>query len=146
MMEEIGIFNNRKLIYQRYSSDINWAKAFPDKNWLLLVVVEGKSKTILDKISCKAIDRNVCYACCAGEQSERLHDIIDDEIGFRDIDNHHLPPHQIITTWDIDFNEALSFAFFAAHNPTEDINIILCLDASDIEVKSKLENLVKNFT
>ena len=146
-MEEIGIFNDRKLIYQRHALDVNWAKVFPDKNWLLLVVVQGKNQTILNEISCKAIDKNVCYVCCTGEQSERLHDMIDEEIGFRevDIDNHHLPPYDIMTTWDVDFNEALWFAFFAAHNPTEDINIIVCLDASDVQIKSMLENLVNSF-
>src|SRR5471032_2385770 len=108
-MEELGTYNDRKLIYQRHSLDVKWTDAFPDKNWLLLVIVECKGKTILDEISRKAIDNDVCYVCCAGEQSERLHDIIDQEIGFRevDIENNHLPPHDIMTTWDFDFGEAI---------------------------------------
>ncbi|HEY2583623.1 MAG TPA: hypothetical protein VGI43_17565 [Mucilaginibacter sp.] len=147
-MEELGIYNNRKLIYQRHGLDVNWTKSFPDKNWLLLVVSEGKEKAILAEISRKAIDKNVCYICCAGEQSKLLHDMIDDEIAYRevDVDNHHLPPYDVImTTWDIDFSEATWFAIFAAYNDPEIINSIICLDASEMEIKSKLENLVRDF-
>ena len=146
-MEELGKYCDRKLIYQRHTLDVQWASAFPDKNWLLLVIVESKSKTILAEISRKAIDKNVCYVCCAGQQSELLHDITDEEIVIREveIENHYLPPHHIMTTWHFDFNEATWFAFFAAHNPPEEVDTVLCLDASEVGIKSKLIEIVHGF-
>jgi hypothetical protein len=112
-MEELGIINNRKVIYQRHALDVNWMKAFPNENWLLLVVIDGKKKTILQEIASKAIVHNVCYVCCAGDQSELLHDMIDEEIVFRQVDTEdlYLPVHFIITTWDNDIQEAFWSAF-----------------------------------
>jgi hypothetical protein len=146
-MEEIGTYNDRKLIYQRHSLDIKWTDAFPNKNWLLLVFVESKARTILDEISRKAIDNDVCDVCCAGQQSELLHDMIDEEIVLREvgIEDRHVPPHDIMTTWHFDFGEAVWFAFFAAHNPPEDINTIVCLDASELGIKFILNEIVEGF-
>jgi hypothetical protein len=142
-MQEIKILNDRSIIYQRHALDVNWAKAMPTKRWVLLVIIDGKQRSILDEISRKAIDHGPYYICCVGRQSERLHDMIDEEIGFRevDIEDHYLPDHGIMTTWDSDLNEALWFAVFAAVHD-DGINTVLCLDASDEGVETIVTQFV----
>ncbi|MES2426178.1 MAG: hypothetical protein V4560_04365 [Bacteroidota bacterium] len=143
-MEELGIINSRKLVYQRHALDVNWTKAFPMENWLLLVVIEGKNKSILAEISSKAIVHNVCYVCCAGEQSELLHDMVDEEIVFRqvDIEDLYLPDHFIITTWENNIQDAFWSAFFSSNNDEEEILTVVCLDASMAGIKVELENFL----
>ncbi|SRR5258708_16727546 len=147
-MEEIGVFNGRKLLYERYSIDINWANVFPGKNWLLLVTVSGKRKIILDEISRKAIDHDVCYVCCAGEQGELLHDMFDEELAFRrvDIEDHHLPPYDLVmTTWDDDFEEFVWFGLFVANIDPEIINTVFCLDACEAPIRYELQKVIEDF-
>jgi hypothetical protein len=48
-----------------------------------------------------------------------------------------------MTTWHADFNEAAWYAIFAAHNPPEIIDTVFCLDASEIQTKSKLRGFGK---
>jgi hypothetical protein len=147
-MTEIGLLNNRQLVYQRYTPDLSWVKTIPDKNWLLFVIVEGKDKSVLNEISDNVIDRDVCYACCIGEQGELLHDMIDNELISRElgISNHHMPPFEVVmTTWHNDLDEAFWFSIFAAYNDPHDINTIFCLDTSEVSIKSELEGLVKKY-
>jgi len=144
-MQELGVINNRTLIYQKHDLNENWAKTMLIENWLLIVIINDKSQNILDEISRKAIDNNVCYVCCIGKQAELLHDMIDEEVVFRevDIEDHHLPSFDINTTWHQDLSEGLWFAIYAANHLTEKINKILCLDASHASYDSIKHTIYK---
>ena len=145
-MNEITVVNGRRLIYQRHALDINWDQAMTLKNWLLLVIIEGKDKHILSEISKKSVDYGACYVCCVGEQGQLLHDMIDGEIILREIVEHQLPQFDVtMTTWHSDLNEALWFAFFVANNPPETIETILCLDASALGVEIPLDEIIKSW-
>jgi hypothetical protein len=147
-MEEIGIFNDRKLIYQQFSSERNLSEVFPKEQWLLLVVIENKEKFILNEIAKKAIDGDCCFICCVGNQAELLHDIIDNEIVFREVNpgNHHLPPYDVImTTWHADMEEATWYSLFAALNDPEIIGTVFCLDVSEIGIKTRLSEIINRF-
>jgi hypothetical protein len=136
-MRELGIINGRKLIYQKYATDINWEKALPNANWLAIIVVDDKKRTILNEISWKVINHNACYVCCAGKQSERLHDKIDEDVIFREAEEIHLPAFDIITTWDNDIDDALWYAAFTAMHDTEKIDTLVCLDTTDLDIDDK---------
>ena len=59
-----------------------------------------------------------CYVCTVGQSCEKTHDLIDEEIAFREvgIDKLYLPNHHIITRWHHDFDEGIWFAIFPAHH------------------------------
>lgn len=154
-MQELGIINNRTILYQKHDLSINWAKEFPDSNWLLLALVTNKQKTIVNEIACKALDHNVCYACCVGIQGELLHDFIDENIVAREveIENNHLPDFDIMTTWHSSLKEGLWFSGFAARHESESIKTIFCLDGSEnshkevlIELANKLPAMFQHRT
>ena len=147
-MEEIGVFNGRKLLYLRHSPDINWVKEFPNKNWLLVAAIDGKNKNDLFEISEKALDHDVCYVCCFGPQGELLHDIFDEEIVIRKVfaGDHHLPPYDLImTTWHGDLEEILWFGLFVANIDPEIIGTVFCLDACETPIRSELEEIIKDY-
>lgn len=142
-MRELGIINSRKLIYQKYATDISWEKALPNANWVAVVIVDDSHKNILRELLHKLINHNACYICCAGLQSELLHDMIDDEIVFREVDfeDLYLPPFDIITTWNKDVDGALWYAAFSAVLDTEKIDIVMCLDTTDLDIDDKFKKL-----
>jgi len=146
-MKELGTVNNRKILYQRHNIEQPWNKLLPVQNWLALIIVSKNEKTKLFEIANKIIDNNACFICCAGEQSELLHDIADKEIVLRevDIDNHYLPPFDIITTWHADAEDGLWYATNAAYNDPTEINTIVCLDATEFNVENEIYSLIQNF-
>ncbi|MCQ6959688.1 DUF7684 family protein [Mucilaginibacter aquariorum] len=142
-MRELGVINERKLIYQKHATDVNWEKALPNCNWVAVIIVNDKSRPILDEISRKIINHNACYVCCAGSQSELLHDLVDEEIVFREVDVEglNLPPFDIITTWDNNIDDALWYAAFTATHDTERIDTVLCLDTTGLDIEETFRKL-----
>lgn len=114
-----------------------------------MFIISNNSKVEeLDNIVSKAIDNDVCTACCMGAQGSLLDDIFDEEflirkMGFKDA---HLPPFDLImTTWHDDLDEAFWFAIFAANNEPNIIDKVFCLDASEFSMQVELENLIKKY-
>jgi hypothetical protein len=143
-MKELGLVNHKKVFYIDYALGTNWAKSLHDKNWLLAVIISNKDRATLNEISREAINCNLCYACCIGDQSELLHDMIDDELVFRDVDveDHHLPPYFVMTTWDKTIEEGLRSALLAANHPDVTIESIVCLNASGKNIQPILTQLL----
>ena len=144
-MIEIGTVNDRKVYYQKYGTDIPWSKDFPNENWLLFAIVTNKEKTGLFEISTELIENNVCYVCCAGEQNELLHDIIDDDIVVREIERGYPPSVDIMTTWHSDIEDGLWFSIYAAYNNEVKIDTVVCLDGSGNDLEHELSNLLERF-
>ncbi|WP_419698689.1 DUF7684 family protein [Mucilaginibacter sp. NFX135] len=143
-MMEISVLNHRRIIYQQYSQKLDWTKEMPNENWLLIVVAEDKNKQLLNEIARKALDRNVCYVCCLGQQSELLHDIVDEEIVIREVDPEYNPlTHFIVTTWDFNIEKGLWNAIYTANNDEGEINTVFCLHASDLRIEEMLLSLMK---
>lgn len=112
------IRNDREVIFIKYSTEENWSKNIPKENWLCILVDNDRPKRYLNEVIAKIINNDVCYVCTIGQSSENTHDLIDEEIAFRevDIEDHYLPKHGIVTVWDTNMTEGIWFAFYAAHN------------------------------
>jgi hypothetical protein len=146
-MPSVGIVNNRTVIYQKHSLELNWGKEMPEKNWLLIAVVDDANKTILREIINKAIAKNVCYTYSLGKQGELFHDMFDEEIVFREVDpdGYYLPPHFVMTSWNNDdIKEGLWYSAFAANNPDVEIKTIYCLNLTDLPIEESLSKLINN--
>lgn len=130
-MIEIGYINERAVLYQKHDLGLNWYQYLPKSNWLLLCITETEDTQILDEIARKAIDNNVCYACCCGQFGEKLHDIIDENIVIREVEvspGNHLPVFDIMTVWDEQIEDGLIYAVFVATHESVQIDKIFCLD------------------
>lgn len=139
--------NNREIIFVTYSTAINWVKDIPKSNWLCLLVDNDRPRRHIDEVISKIIDNNVCYVCTIGKSCEKNHDLIDEEIAFRDADiaDLHLPKHQIITTWHKDFEEGIWFSIFATLNDESEIQKVVILDMTDREQEKRIKNLIENY-
>ena len=127
------IRNNREIVFIKYSTEENWIKDIPNKNWLCILVDNDRPRRYLDEVISKIINNDVCYVCTIGQSSEKTHDLIDEEIEFRevDIDHSYLPKHQIMTVWDTDMAEGIWFAFYAAHSADVIIDKVVVLDMTN---------------
>lgn len=145
-MQNITQILDRKIYFTEYDTSKNWIADFPNENWCLIIIADEKNKNYFDEIICKSIDRNVCYICAVGQQHDYIHDLADEELAFRDVDNegHHLPKHMIITVGDEDFEEGIWFGIYSTNNPETDVEKIIILDVTK-EAKQKTMDLVLRF-
>jgi hypothetical protein len=126
--------NDREISIVQYSLKEDWYKQIPNENWLCVIVEDDAPRRYLDEIICKIIEKNVCYVCCLGSTCERTHDMIDDEIVFRevDIDQLYLPSHMIMTTWhDSSLKEAMWDVVNVSFHESIDINKMVFLDMTN---------------
>jgi hypothetical protein len=139
--------NDREIIVIKYSTETNWIKDIPKTNWLCILVDNDRTRNYIDEVVSKLINNDVCYVCTVGQSCEKNHDLIDEEITFRevDIDNLYLPKHNIMTTWHTDFEEGVWFAFFAAHHEAVTIDKVVILDMSDGKEIKRIEKLLEEF-
>ncbi|MES2617400.1 MAG: hypothetical protein V4613_05950 [Bacteroidota bacterium] len=136
--------NDREIITVKYTTEENWIKNVPQSNWLCILVHNNRQRTYLDEVISKIIDNDVCYVCTVGQSCEKTHDLIDEEIVFRevDIEKSHLPNHHIMTTWHNDFDEGIWFALFAAHHDEVSIDKVVVLDMTDGIELNRIEKLL----
>ncbi|MBD1366961.1 hypothetical protein IDJ77_24335 [Mucilaginibacter sp. ZT4R22] len=146
-MIDIATVNSRKVFYQKYSTELPWSKNIPTQNWLAFVIVANQAKTKLAEIANKLIGHNACFICCSGAQGELLHDMIDEEIVFRQVDfeDLYLPPFDIVTTWHNNIAEGLWYATKAACNDPIKIDKVVCLDASESGIEPEIRELLFKF-
>lgn len=142
--------NDRKYKIIQYSTKENWTNELPNDNWLCIIVSNETERKYLDELNEKIILRNVCYVCTFGKQCEEVHDILDENIGIREveIENNYLPNHLIVTTWHHDFEEGFWFAFNAAFNEEKEIDEVIIIDMTNGKeiprIKETLEKIERN--
>lgn len=139
--------NNREIILVTYSTERNWSSELPKSKWLCLIVDNDRTRNYIDEVISRIIDNNVCYVCTIGHSCERTHDLVDEELAFREVDveNHYLPNHHIMTTWHTDFDEGVWFACFAAYNENISIDKVVILDMTDGLEKRRIEKLLAEY-
>jgi hypothetical protein len=136
--------NNREIIFVQYSTEKNWLGEIPNCNWLCILVVNDKPRRYIDEVISKIINKDVCYVCTVGKSCELTHDLIDEEIVFRevDIDNLHLLKHDIITTWHPNIVEGIEFAVLAANHDQVRIEKIVILDMTDGQENEQIHRVL----
>lgn len=141
----INTINDRKYKIIQYSTKENWTNELPNDNWLCVIVSNKTERKYLDELNGKIILRNVCYVCLFGEQCEEVHDILDENIGIREVEteNNYLPSHIIITTWHYDFEEGFWFAFNAAFHEEKEIDEVIIIDMTNGKEISRIKETVE---
>lgn len=130
-MEEF--LNDRRIRFAEYSTARNWYDQLPNKDWLCVLVVNDKPRRYIDEVISKILAKDVAYVCTIGEQCELVHDLIDEEISYREVEiyDNYLPKHQIMTTWHDNFEDGIWFAIYAALNEEVEIKEIILLDMTN---------------
>ncbi len=125
--------NDREILIIKYTTQENWFSDIPNSNWTCLLVDNDRQRNYLEEVVSKIIGNDVCYVCTIGFSCEKTHDLIDEEIVFREVDteNIYLPKHHIMTTWHTDFEEGVWFAVFGAHHDEIKIDKVVVLDMTE---------------
>lgn len=139
--------NNREIIFVTYSTEGNWDKQLPKSNWLCVLVDNDRPQNFLNEVISKIINNDVCWVSTVGQSCEKAHDIIDEEIVFREVDTEelHLPKHNIMTTWDSDFDEGIWFAVFAATHEEVSIEKVVILDLTSGQENGRITKLLEGY-
>jgi hypothetical protein len=85
------ILNNRKIRIVEYSTEQNWFDQLPNEDWLCILVVNEKPRRYLDEVISKILVKDVGYVCTIGKQCEQVHDLLDEEIVYREVEIDTLP-------------------------------------------------------
>lgn len=120
MLEEIHIENSNSLAFfdkNKIVSDLSVLDKYPDvvmlSSWNRCVSDYDDLRPLVDKL----IDSGCKYFVCAGENSESLHDFIDDVIMEKSIDFESNEGTDIMTTWhDTDTEEEVAEFFLHSTN------------------------------
>lgn len=143
-MEILGKILNRQIKFEVYDTSKNWIADFPTENWCLIIIAVEENKKYLDEIIRKAIDKNVAYIHGIGEIHDLIHDLADEEIVIREVENLYLPKHLIMTTGDEDFENGIWFGAYSTHNEETEINQVVILDVTK-KAFEKTAELIKKF-
>ena len=145
-MVEDMVINNREISVVKYSTKEDWLKNIPNNNWLCVIIEDDAPRRYLEEVINKIIEKDACYVCCIGSSCEKTHDLVDEEIAFRevDIDQLYLPSHMIMTTWhDDSLKEAIWDALNVTFHESIVIDKVVFLDMTD--GAEKVEETLKLF-
>ncbi|GAB4034755.1 DUF7684 family protein [Spirosoma jeollabukense] len=125
--------NSREILFVEYNTAQNWYAQIPNQNWLCVLISDDRDRRYLNEVITKIIAKDVCWICTLGKQCELVHDLIDEEIVFRevDIEDLYLPKHEIMTTWHHDFEEGIWFSIIAANHDEIAIEKVILLDMTN---------------
>jgi hypothetical protein len=139
--------NDRKIIFVTYSIEKNWTAELPKSNWLCILVDNDRTRNYIDEVISKIINNDVCWVSTVGRACEINHDLIDEEIVFRqvDIDDLYLPKHDIMTTWHHDFDEGIWFSIFAANDEDVSIDTVVILDMTAGQERERISKLLEEY-
>lgn len=129
-MEKLAEILDRKISFEEFDTSKNWIADFPSKNWCLVIIAEEANRIYFDEIIRKAIDRNVGYIFSVGKQHNLIHDMADEEIVIRDVENLYLPKHLIMTAGEEDFENGIWSGIYTTHQEETEIDQVIILDVT----------------
>ncbi|GAA4042581.1 hypothetical protein GCM10022409_30640 [Hymenobacter glaciei] len=108
--------------------------------------MEGTPRRYLNEVIPKLITQDVCYVCTIGAQCEFAHDLLDEEICYRETEEPplYLPKHDIMTTWHHEFDDGIRFAIYAVNDEVIDIKTVAILDMTGGKEAARIEAVLKN--
>lgn len=124
------VINDKEVSVVAYHTDKKWVAALPSKYWLCIVVINEQVRHHAEEVVAELLSRDVAWISTVGQQCEWAHDLLDEEIAFREVESLYLPPHLVMTTWHPDFEEGLWFALFAAESEEVAFQRVAILDMS----------------
>ena len=143
-MEKLAVIHDRQIKFEVYDTSKNWIADFPNEKWCLVIIAEDENNKYFDEIIRKAIDRNVGYIFSVGKQQHLIHNMADEEILIRDVENFYLPKHIVMTAGEEDFENGIWCGIYITHQDETEIEQVIILDVTK-KAFEKTAELVKKF-
>ena len=143
-MKKLAEIHKRQIKFEEFNTSKNWIAEFPTENWCLIIIAEEENRNYFDEIIRKAIDRNVGYIFSVGKQHHLIHDMADDELLIRDIENLQLPNHIVMTAGEEDFENGIWCGINITYQDETEMNQVIILDVTK-KAFEKTAKLVRDF-
>lgn len=135
--------------FVEFDTSKNWIAKFPDKDWVVVIVANKLNRNYFDEIIRKVIDRNVIWISSVGEQQDLIHEMADDEILIRDIENGYLPNHDIMTIGESNLLDGLFNGIFLPIQSEDNVKEAVIVDMDMLnhdKIISSIKKLQKEYT
>ena len=148
-VEILGQIQNRQILYTNILTDQTWFEKLPTDNWVVFTIGDEKKAEFEAKLVSHCLDKNVCYACSAGQLAGSTELEFDLEIVNRAIatedstGKEHDYEQSPCTTSHKNFSEGFWFAATLAHDPYKDLGKVVCTDFTTKGVKNNLKELIE---
>lgn len=135
-MKDFGQINGRQIKYLT-TTNSDWAKRLPTKNWLVIPFGDTRDIDAIVKVAKTCLDKKANYICAIGQTCELIHDIFDEEIVERVYVREELLDPAIygdgepMTTWHNDTEEGIWFSINAAFADKVEIDTVVILDMTE---------------
>ena len=143
MNPPIGIVNNRQILYFDRAQFSNLSSWIPKSDWMLFAIADPEQEHLLEQLAKTCLNNGVLYVCGAGKAGSSIDNTFDFEIVDRKIekgeDDYSDTP---MTTWHEDLAEGFWYATTVASHDTLIIDTIVCINLTEHDYKSQLENLI----
>jgi hypothetical protein len=147
-MKNLTKIKGVKINFVEFDTTKNWIDEFPNKDWSVVIFADVLNRNYFDEIIRKVIDRNVLWISSVGKQQDLIHDMSDDEILIRDIENGYLPNHDIMTIGVTDLIDGLFSGIFLPIQSEENIQEIVIIDVEKLNYNKiflAIEKLQKEY-
>ncbi len=147
-MKNLTKINGVKINFVEFDTTKNWIAEFPKKDWSVVIVADLLNRNYFDEIIRKVIDRNVLWISSVGKQQDLIHDMSDEEILIRDIENGYLPNHDIMTIGVSDLSEGLFAGIILPIQSEKNIQEIVIIDvekSNNNKIILAIEKLQKEY-
>ena len=122
----------------------------PSQHFVLFLACDAKGIDIdiIWNFANLMIAKRVAYLCAWGEDCERVHDIFDEALVLREIEENQTYPH-VMTSWHTDdsLDEALRFMLYSAYPDDELTNtcgVVLVVSVANEEWKAHIQKRLSN--
>jgi hypothetical protein len=147
-MKNLTKIKGVKINFVEFDTTKNWIDEFPNKDWSVVIFADVLNRNYFDEIIRKVIDRNVLWISSVGKQQDLIHDMSDDEILIRDIENGYLPNHDIMNIGVTDLIDGLFSGIFLPIQSEENIQEIVIIDVEKLNYNKiflAIEKLQKEY-
>ena len=84
-MELLGRINKRKIYYTKRRNNPEWNLSLPKNDWIAFTISNKEDEELVPPVVNICLDKNVLYACNAGEFGSQTEDYFLEEIGWRSV-------------------------------------------------------------
>ena len=147
-MEFLGRINRRKIYYIQRRNNPEWKFSLPKNDWIAFTISNKEDEELIPPVVNVCMDKNVLYACNAGEFGSQAEDYFLEEIGWRGVQfeeknggkfDHDESP---MTSAHKNFGVGFWFAAAVASDGDKVMDKVVCIDFTKRKVKKSLIELI----
>jgi len=146
-MELLGRINRRKIYYVQVRNNSEWKNSLPKNDWIAFTISNEEDEELIPHVVNVCLDKNILFACNAGEFGSQAEDYFLEEIGWRGVQFEEKNDTDFdfgspMTSAHKNFGEGFWFATVVASDGDKVMDKVVCIDFTKRKVKKNLAELI----